>query len=117
MPLMQITLELNETEVKQLQQLAHQRGLTISDLAREILLRETRLLQPDAPSQSLEIETEPVKWTVEFTPVEQNAFRLRILENDREIHLAPDAGVGAVRSGRGDLSTHHDDYFAEACIG
>ncbi|MCS6919100.1 MAG: hypothetical protein NZM28_04965 [Fimbriimonadales bacterium] len=111
---MQITVELNEAEAKQLERLAQQQGLTVADWAREVLMRETRLLLETVSTLPAN-DSESLNWTVEFVPVGENAFQMRILESGREVELTPEAGVGSVRSGRGDLSILHDDYFAEAC--
>ncbi|MCX7925156.1 MAG: hypothetical protein N2554_05025 [Fimbriimonadales bacterium] len=46
---MQITIDLSESELEQVRQLAEQRGMTLSQLARILLLKEMRAAERAQP--------------------------------------------------------------------
>ncbi|MCX7926387.1 MAG: BrnA antitoxin family protein [Fimbriimonadales bacterium] len=110
----EITIRLPESQAERLRALAQARGVSLEALVRETLQRAL----PDASLETSFAEGEsPEGLEVRFERTSEGYTRLKLYRSGVEVLPDPWSIVGCGRSGMGDLSTRHDDYFVEAILG
>lgn len=99
-----IEIELEESEIQQLEQQAKQAGQTLTDWVKHLVKSQAI---PSPTYRLGEFEIVPI-------PIGTNRYRYKILRQGVEYYPDPMSIVGCFSSGLGDLSAEHDRYLAEA---
>jgi Mobilization protein NikA len=103
MAMVTIHVRVREEQRRRLQATAAARGMTLSELLRDMLQGT-----PEADQR----EPGPPRPTVPARLRESVLAQLKAASPPRDDHEALRAFIGCGRSGRPDVSLHHDDYLA-----
>lgn len=108
-----IEIEMPDEEAQQLQHLALQRGQSLEETARDVLLHGIRQLD-DTTLGGVDVASDFSRLSVRLEPISTTTYRLSVLKDGHQLCSDAMAMVGCARSSEGDISARHDDYFVSA---